>query len=87
MTQPRARQEVLLQAVDVARSIADSSDVNITASCLGGMTLATTLGYLAASGDKRINAITFMVTVLDSTVESTLGLFAGPPGIGFIAEP
>ncbi|HMA37390.1 MAG TPA: alpha/beta fold hydrolase, partial [Chloroflexia bacterium] len=71
----------ILQAVDVARSIADSADVNITASCLGGMTLATVLGHLAAQGDTRIHAVTFLVTVLDSTTESTLGLFATPETI------
>src|SRR5262249_17560659 len=32
-------------------------------------------------GDTRINAATFMVTVLDSSVESTMGLFATPETI------
>ncbi|MGZ3676853.1 MAG: alpha/beta fold hydrolase [Ktedonobacterales bacterium] len=31
---------------------------------------------MAAKGDTRLNAATFMVTVLDSSVESTMGLFA-----------
>ena len=40
------------------------------------MTLATLLGHLAAREDRRIHAVTFLVTVLDSNVESTMGLFA-----------
>ena len=61
---------------DAIRAITQSPDVNIVGSCLGGMTLATLLGHLAALGDRRIDAVTFLVTVLDSSVESTLGLFA-----------
>jgi polyhydroxyalkanoate synthase len=68
--------QAILEAVDVARAISGSPDVNISGACLGGMTLATLLGHLAARGDHRVNAATFLVTVLDSSVESTMGLFA-----------
>jgi polyhydroxyalkanoate synthase len=68
--------QAILEAIDVVRAITGSEDVNITGACLGGMTLATLLGYLAAKGDRRVNAATFLVTVLDSNVESTMGLFA-----------
>ncbi len=66
----------ILEAIDALRAITESPDVNIVGSCLGGMTLATLLGHLAALGDRRIDAVTFLVTVLDSSVESTMGLFA-----------
>jgi len=66
----------ILEAIDATRAITQSPDVNITGSCLGGMTLATLLGRLAARGDQRIHAVTFLVTVLDTSVESTMGLFA-----------
>jgi len=66
----------ILEAIDATRAISASPDVNITGSCLGGMTLATLLGHLAARGDRRVNAVTFLVTVLDTSVESTMGLFA-----------
>jgi len=59
------------------RAITQSPDVNIVGSCLGGMTLATLLGHLAARrGTGAWNAVTFLVTVLDTNVESTMGLFA-----------
>src|SRR6266852_4581933 len=66
----------ILEAIDAVRAITSSEDVNILGACLGGMTLATLLGYLAAQEDRRIHAVTFLVTVLDSNVESTMGLFA-----------
>ncbi|HEX6557738.1 MAG TPA: alpha/beta fold hydrolase [Ktedonobacteraceae bacterium] len=66
----------ILEAMEAVRAITESPDVNITGSCLGGMTLATLLGHLAERGDKRVNAVTFLVTVLDTNVESTMGLFA-----------
>ncbi len=66
----------ILEASDVVRAITGSLDINILGACLGGMTLATLLGHLAARGDRRIHAVTFLVTVLDSNVESTMGLFA-----------
>ncbi len=68
--------QAILEAIDATRAITSSKDVNIVGMCLGGMTLATLLGYLAAREDRRIHAVTFMVTVLDSNVESTMGLFA-----------
>jgi polyhydroxyalkanoate synthase len=40
------------------------------------MTLTTLLGHMAATGDTRVNAVTYLVTVLDPNVESTMGLFA-----------
>jgi poly[(R)-3-hydroxyalkanoate] polymerase subunit PhaC len=66
----------ILEAIDVVRAITGNEDVNTLAACLGGMTLASLLGYLAARGDRRIHAVSFMVTVLDTNVESTMGLFA-----------
>jgi len=68
--------QAILEAIDAVRAITESPDVNILGACLGGMTLATLLGHLAARGDRRIHAVTFLVTVLDSNVESTMGLFA-----------
>ncbi|HEY7983926.1 MAG TPA: alpha/beta fold hydrolase [Ktedonobacterales bacterium] len=70
--------KAILEASDVVREISGQETINITGACAGGMTLALTLGHLAAKGDRRFNAATFIVTVLDSNVESTMGLFASP---------
>jgi polyhydroxyalkanoate synthase len=66
----------ILEAIDVVRAITENPDVNILGACLGGMTLASLLGYLTAREDPRIHAASFVVTVLDFNVESTMGLFA-----------
>jgi polyhydroxyalkanoate synthase len=66
----------ILEAIEAVRAITASPDVNIVGSCLGGMTLATLLGHRAAQGDRSVNAVTFLVTVLDTNVESKMGLFA-----------
>jgi polyhydroxyalkanoate synthase subunit PhaC len=68
--------KAVLEAVDVVREITGQPSINITGVCAGGMTLAVALGHLAAIGDTRINAATFMVTVLDGRVESQMGLVA-----------
>jgi polyhydroxyalkanoate synthase len=68
--------QAILEAIEAVRAITASLDVNVVGSCLGGMTLATLLGHLAARGDRSVNAVTFLVTVLDSNIESTMGLFA-----------
>jgi polyhydroxyalkanoate synthase len=70
--------KAILTASEVVRDITGQESVNTVGACAGGMTLALTLGHLAAKGDHRFNAATFMVTVLDSNVESTMGLFASP---------
>src|SRR2546423_10233093 len=66
----------ILEAMEAVRVITGSPDVNISGSCLGGMTLATLLGHPGARGGRSVNAVTILVTVLDTNVESTMGLFA-----------
>jgi polyhydroxyalkanoate synthase subunit PhaC len=71
-------------AVDVARQITGSPDVNMWGSCSGGMTLAAYLGWLAAKGDKKVVNTTWAVCVLNTEAaleDSTLGLFNSPATI------
>lgn len=65
-----------LEAIDCAREIAGSDSVNAMAACAGGFTLATLLGHLAATGDRRVHSTTLLVTVLDTDCPTLLGLFA-----------
>ncbi len=72
------------RAVDVARRITGSPDVNMWGSCSGGMTLAAYLGWLAAKGEKKVANATWAVCVLDTgaaLADSTLGLFNSPATI------
>ncbi|MDM0051496.1 alpha/beta fold hydrolase [Variovorax sp. J22R115] len=72
------------QAVDVARRITRSPDVNMWGSCSGGMTLAAYLGWLAAIGDRKVANVSWAVCVLDGAramTDTTLGLFNSPAAV------
>ena len=72
------------QAVDVARSITGSAEVNMWGSCSGGMTLAAYLGWLAARCERKVLHTTWAVCILDTQAalaDSTLGLFTTPQSI------
>ncbi len=61
----------LVQATEVIRKITKSPKLNVSGACSGGITTATFASLLAAAGDKRINAITFMVCVLNPQKEDS----------------
>ncbi len=63
-------------AIDNTKEIAGSKDINLMAACAGGYTAATLLGHYAAKGDRSINSVTLLVTVLDSSADTLMGLFA-----------
>ena len=72
------------QAVEVARAITKSPDVNMWGTCSGGMTLAAYLGWLAARGERKVVNTTWAVCILDTEIalrDSTLGLFTTPQAI------
>jgi polyhydroxyalkanoate synthase len=72
------------RAVDVARRITGSPDVNMWGSCSGGMTLAGYLGWLAAKGEHKVANTIWAVCVLDTGAAlegSALGLFSSPATI------
>ncbi|MBF7730564.1 alpha/beta fold hydrolase [Pseudomonas sp. N040] len=70
------------QAVDVAREITGSPDVNMWGSCSGGLTLAAYLAWLAGRGEqKKVTNTTWAVCVLNTKItvdETTIGLFTTP---------
>jgi polyhydroxyalkanoate synthase len=71
-------------AVDAARQITGSPDVNMWGSCSGGMTLAAYLGWLAGRQERKVANTTWAVCVLDTKAaleDSTLGLFNSPATI------
>jgi polyhydroxyalkanoate synthase len=67
-----------LDAIDAALEITGASDANLLGVCAGGITAAALLGHLAAIGDTRVNSASFLVTVLDWDVPSTIGGFVSP---------
>ena len=76
----------LLAAGDVAREITGSPSVNPVGYCIGGTLLAMTLAYLAAKGDRRFGAPTFMVSLQDYAQVGETALFMGEPAIDFVEQ-
>ena len=69
----------IIEATDAAIEITGSKDANILGVCAGGITTAAMLGHLAEIKDKRIKSASFLVTILDWEVPSTMGtLISGP---------
>jgi polyhydroxyalkanoate synthase len=69
------------EGIDAALALTRQRDLNLLGVCAGGITSAAMLGHLAARGDTRVNAVTFLVTVLDWDVPSTVGTFASGPSV------
>ncbi len=62
-------------ALDVITDITGSNKVNILGLCLGGTLTMSTLAYLDATGDDRINSATFLNTMIDFENPGALGIF------------
>jgi polyhydroxyalkanoate synthase len=69
----------LLDATDATLEIAGTPDLNMLGVCAGGITAASLLGHLAAIGDERVHSISFLVTILDWSVPSTVGTMVSGP--------
>jgi polyhydroxyalkanoate synthase subunit PhaC len=65
-----------LRALDVVAEVSGSDDVNLLGACAGGLTSALMLGHLAARGERRINAATFAIAMIDSSYPNALRLTA-----------
>lgn len=67
--------EALKEVVDVVTAITGSKDVNMLGACSGGITCTALLGHYAALGEKKVNALTLLVSVLDTTLDTQVALF------------
>ena len=64
----------LLEAIDAINSITRRKKINTIGFCAGGITMSALLSYMAATNDKRVNAISFAVTLLDWSTPSMMGM-------------
>lgn len=55
----------ILAAIDAVQKATGAAKVNTVGFCIGGSLVASTLGYMAAKGDDRINSATFFTTQVD----------------------
>lgn len=67
-------------AVSIACNITRQKRVNMFGACAGGITLAAFVAARRAVGDERVNSMTLLVNVLDTSAlgDTALGMFAGP---------
>jgi polyhydroxyalkanoate synthase len=65
----------IMKAVDVAREICGSDQVDGVGYCVGGTLLAVTLAYMAATDDRRVASATLMTTQVDFTHAGDLKVF------------
>ena len=76
----------VLQALRVVQEITSAKTVNVAALCLGG-TLATMLtAQLDADGDRSVNSLTLMNTLVDFSEPGPLGAFVDPPTVDRMLE-
>jgi polyhydroxyalkanoate synthase len=74
------------EASSIISTITGSPDVNLVGVCAGGITSSVFLGHLKAKGDKRVNAATLVVTMLDSSEPSMTGMFANEESVARAVE-
>jgi polyhydroxyalkanoate synthase len=75
-----------LAAGEVAREITGSRTVNVMGYCIGGTLLAMTLAWLAAKGDRRFGAASFMVSLLDFSRVGDTAVFLDEPALDLIEQ-
>ncbi|MCW2613936.1 MAG: phaA [Frankiales bacterium] len=68
----------IVDAVETAKAITGSPDVNTLGFCAGGILTSTVLNHYAATGDTSIANAGFAVTLLDFDSRAPLGTFSSP---------
>jgi polyhydroxyalkanoate synthase len=76
----------ILEALTQIEKQTGQHKVNTIGYCIGGTLLASTLGYMAAKGDDRINSATFFTTQVDFTYAGDLKVFATEEQISAVEE-
>ncbi len=71
-----------LAAVDAIEKATGEREVNAIGFCLGGTLLASALGYMAATRDKRIKSVTFFATMIDFAEPGELEVFVDEKQVG-----
>jgi polyhydroxyalkanoate synthase subunit PhaC len=64
-----------LAAIDAIEQATGETEVNTIGYCIGGTLVASTLAYMAARSDRRINAVTFFTTLLDFSDVGDISVF------------
>jgi polyhydroxyalkanoate synthase len=65
----------VLKAIEVVQAVSKQQRINALGFCVGGTLLCTALAYLAAQGQKPVQSLTLLTTLLDFADAGTLGVF------------
>jgi polyhydroxyalkanoate synthase len=76
-------EDVAIQAIQVAREIAGTSQINALGFCVGGTILTNALAVLAARGEKPVASATFLTTLIDFTDSGVLDVFIDEPFVKY----
>src|SRR5574337_907384 len=78
--------EGILAALDHVVEATGEPEVAAIGYCVGGTLLSATLGYMAATGDTRINSVTFFTTLADFTDAGDIKIFVDAEQLTAIEE-
>jgi polyhydroxyalkanoate synthase subunit PhaC len=78
--------EGMITAVDRVQQATGTEKVNTVGFCIGGSLVASTLGYMAAKNDTRINAATFFTTQVDFKDAGDLLVYVDEEQVKWIEE-
>ena len=71
----------IFEAFRVAREISGAEQVNALGFCVGGTLLGAALAVMAARGEKSVESVTYLTTMLDFEQPGQLGLFIDEPSV------
>jgi polyhydroxyalkanoate synthase len=78
--------EGFLTAADVALKATGAPKINTVGFCIGGSLVASSLGYMAAKGDSRVNSVTFLTTQVDFEKAGDLLVYVDDEQVKWIEE-
>ncbi|MBG0803066.1 class I poly(R)-hydroxyalkanoic acid synthase [Methylocystis sp. H4A] len=78
--------EGVLTALDVIEKATGERKVTVAGYCVGGTLLALTLAYMAATGDDRIDSVTFFATQVDFSDAGDLQIFVDEARLAALDE-
>jgi polyhydroxyalkanoate synthase subunit PhaC len=76
----------LLTAIDVSLKASGAEKINTVGFCIAGSLVASTLGYMAAKNDTRVNSATFFTTQIDFTKAGDLLVYVDEEQVKWIEE-
>ncbi|MBM3640788.1 MAG: class I poly(R)-hydroxyalkanoic acid synthase [Alphaproteobacteria bacterium] len=78
--------EGVLTALDVIEKVTGERKVTVAGYCVGGTLLALTLAYMAATGDDRVDSVTFFATQVDFSDAGDLQIFVDEARLAALDE-